>query len=69
MTEARRDRDPPLGLTRRSVQRKPTLLLLLIALGLAGCAGKRVVQEPEEGSTGPTIYGTISVSVDQVTTR
>jgi hypothetical protein len=48
---------------------KPALLLLLIALALAACASKRVVKEPEEASTGPTIYGTISVSADQVTTR
>jgi predicted small lipoprotein YifL len=53
----------------RSVQLKPALLLLLIALALAACGSKRVVKEPEEASTGPTIYGTISVSVDQVTTR
>ncbi|MBP2670415.1 MAG: hypothetical protein H6Q85_481 [candidate division NC10 bacterium] len=53
----------------RSVQLKPVLLLLLIALALAGCASKRVAKEPEEASTGPTIYGTISVSADQVTTR
>lgn len=52
-----------------SVQLKPALLLLLIAFALAGCASERVVKEPEEASTGPTIYGTISVSVDQVTTR
>lgn len=58
-----------MGITLRSVQLKAALLVLLIALALAGCAGKRVVNEPQEASTGPTIYGTVSVSVDQVTTR
>ena len=58
-----------MGLAMRSVQLNRALLLLLIALALAGCASKRVVKEPEAASTGPTIYGTISVSVDQVTTR
>jgi hypothetical protein len=42
---------------------------MLIALALSACASQRAVEEPETASTGPTFYGTISVSADHVSTR
>jgi len=53
----------------RSLQMRPALVLMLIALALSACASQRAVEEPEAASTGPTVYGTISVSADHVSTR
>ena len=46
-----------------------SLLALLLVLGLAACVFDRQVKNTEPASDGPTVYGTISVSVDRVSTR
>jgi hypothetical protein len=43
--------------------------LLLLTLGLSACVLDRQAKDTEPASDGPTIYGTVSVSVDHVSTR
>jgi hypothetical protein len=45
------------------------LLLPILALGLSACATDRPVQEKEQTSDGPTVYGKINVSLDHETIR
>ncbi len=53
------------------MSRVTSLLLLLpvLVLGLSACATDRQVQDADETSDGPTVYGQISVSVDHVSVR
>lgn len=44
---------------------KKLALLVLLALML-GCATDRPSEDPERGSSGPTVYGQLSVSVDNI---
>jgi hypothetical protein len=45
------------------------LLIPVLALGLTACVLDRQVKDTEATSDGPMVYGRISVSVDQVSTR
>jgi hypothetical protein len=47
----------------------PLLVLSVIALGLSACATNPPVDGAEAISTGPTVYGKVSVSLDHVSTR
>jgi hypothetical protein len=54
----------------RLVTSLPAFLLIpLLALGLTACVLDRQVKDTEATSDGPTVYGRVSVSVDQVSTR
>jgi hypothetical protein len=54
----------------RLVTSLPAFLLIpLLALGLTACVLDRQVKDTEATSDGPMVYGRISVSVDQVSTR
>ncbi len=45
------------------------LLLPVLALGIAACANNPAVEDTEEVSDGPKIYGQISVSVNHVSVQ
>ena len=44
-------------------------VLRIFALGLPACTTEPPVQDREEVSDGPTVYGQISVSLDQESVR
>ena len=43
-------------------------LLLLLALGLSACATQTDVKDTQAPSSGPTLYGKVTVAVDHVWT-
>lgn len=46
---------------------KHPLLLVILAVWLCGCANQTDVKDPQPSSTsGPTLYGKVTGSVDQV---